>query len=180
MADNRSGTQPQSKYLFLMTAGITVLVTFALMIGSMSSGGFVSGGSMAASGSEGFVGWPIAIHLASALPALLLGPVILFMRKGDRTHKALGRIWAGLMLITAISSAFIQAPGAGIAGTGFSFIHLFTVWTLIALPIAIFAIRTGNVTVHRQAMTGLYIGLCIAGAFTLVPGRLLGNFVFGS
>jgi len=28
-------------------------------------------------------------------------------------------------------------------------------------------------------MTGLYIGLVLAGSFTLIPGRLLGTLVFG-
>jgi uncharacterized membrane protein len=128
---------------------------------------------------SGFYGWAITVHLATAILALLLGPVILRRKKGDATHKVLGRSWAALMLTTALASAFIRTPGAGIAGTGFSFIHLFTVWTLGALPLAIYAARKGEFERHQRAMTGLYIGLCVAGAFTLIPGRVLGNLVFG-
>ena len=29
------------------------------------------------------------------------------------------------------------------------------------------------------AMTGLYVGLLVAGGFTFIPGRMLGNLVFG-
>ena len=91
----------------------------------------------------------------------------------------LGRVWAGLMIVTAISSAFIRTPGAGIAGTGFSYIHIFTVWTLVSIPLGIWAIRNDRVRAHRGIMVGLYVGLLIAGSFTFIPGRLLGNLVFG-
>ena len=84
-----------------------------------------------------------------------------------------------LMVITAIASAFIVAPGGEIGGTGFSPIHFFTVWTLINVPVAIYLARKGKIRHHRGAMTGLYVGLCIAGAFTLLPGRLLNTFFFG-
>lgn len=122
---------------------------------------------------------PIIIHLSTALSAVVLGPFILARRKGDALHRAFGRVWVALMLTTAIASAFIRAPGGGIAGTGFSFIHLFTIWTLIVVPLAVIAARQGKIEAHRGAMKGLYAGLCIAGAFTLIPGRLLGSVVFG-
>lgn len=158
---------------------VTVAITVAVTLLSASGGGFASGEAMAVRETTGFVGWPIAIHLATVVPALLLGPVILRRNKGDARHKMLGRIWAALMLVTATSTLFIRSPGAGIAGTGFSFIHIFTVWTFGSLPLATYAIRKGDVEGHRKAMTGLYFGLCIAGAFSLIPGRVLGSWVFG-
>jgi len=161
--------------LGLVTAMITIGLTFL----SMQGGGFASGAAMQSRAAGGFVGWPIAIHLATALPAVALGPVILMRRKGDRVHKLLGRMWACLMIITAIASAFIRTPGAGILGSGFSYIHLFTVWTAISIPLGVYAIRKGDIKAHRQTMIGLYFGLCIAGAFTLLPDRLLGSMVFG-
>ncbi|MEL6876609.1 MAG: DUF2306 domain-containing protein [Pseudomonadota bacterium] len=158
--------------LLLATAAITVL----FMVLSQLTGGYAAPQTQVG-GSRFTI--PIMIHLATALPAVLLGPLILLRRKGDRLHRMLGRIWITLMLLTAFASAFIRAPGGGIAGTGFSFIHIFTVWTIIVVPLAVVAIRQGNVRAHRGAMTGLYAGLCLAGAFTLIPGRLLGNIVFG-
>jgi uncharacterized membrane protein len=143
---------------------------------SASLGGFASTG---AANLESGISLPIAVHLATALPALVIGAVVLWRPKGTAQHRLLGRIWAGLMLTTAIASAFIRAPGAGIAGTGYSVIHLFTIWTLVSLPIAVWAARKGKVESHMNAMRGLYIGLCVAGAFTLIPGRLLGNWVLG-
>lgn len=159
-----------------ITILITALITFALMALSGLSGGFAAPQAMA---TEGHVTWPIAIHLATVLPALLLGPFILFRKKGDTPHRILGRIWAVLMLVTAIASAFIRAPGGGILGTGYSPIHIFTIWTLANVPLGVWFARKGDVARHRGVMTGLYIGLCVAGAFTLIPGRLLGNLMFG-
>lgn len=163
-------------YNIVPVAVTTVAITVTFTILSMVLGGFAAPVSDPASGA---VSLPIVIHLVTVVPALVLGPVILWRRKGDRLHRLLGRIWVGLMLATAVASAFIRTPGAGLAGTGFSLIHIFTVWTLITVPIAIRAVRAGDVDVHRNMMTGLYVGLCIAGAFTLLPGRLLGNLVFG-
>lgn len=163
-------------YNIVPVAITTVVATILLMVLSMVLGGFAS--PVSGTGPSP-ISWPIVIHLATALPALLLGPVILRRRKGDSLHKLLGRIWVALMLVTAIASAFIRTPGGGIAGTGFSLIHIFTVWTLVTVPIAVRAARARDVETHRNMMTGVYVGLCIAGLFTLLPGRLLGNLAFG-
>lgn len=159
-----------------VTALLTIAITAGLTALASLGGGFASSAGRSA-GEDLTV--PIMIHLVTALAAALLGPFILLRRKGDALHKALGRTWAGLMVVTAITSIFIRSPGAGIAGTGFSFIHLFTVWTLAALPVAVWGARSGNIRLHRGGMIGLYVGLLIAGGFTLIPGRLLGGWVFG-
>lgn len=175
-------TQPSNPRWFInpgivITALITVGITICLTALAMVSGGFATPQSVSAG--ESRLTLPVMVHLATVVPALLLGPVILLRKKGDALHKMLGRIWATLMVITAIASAFIVAPGGGIAGTGYSPIHFFTVWTLVNIPLAIYLARTGKIRHHKGAMTGLYVGLCIAGAFTLMPGRLIGNLVFG-
>ena len=167
------------KRTLLITALITIAITVALTVMSSLGGGFAASGGQPSSGdiAQKLTG-PILFHIATAAVAAILGPFILFRRKGDHIHKVTGRIWAGLMIVTAISSAFIRTPGAGIAGTGFSYIHVFTVWTLINIPLGIWAIRQKRVAMHRGMMTGLYLGLLIAGGFTFIPGRLLGNLVF--
>ena len=159
---------------------ITALITFVLMALSALSGGFASSQATGASG-EGasHITLAIVIHLSTVIPAVLLGPVVLLRKKGDATHRLLGRIWAVLMLVTAIASAFIRAPGGGILGTGYSAIHAFTIWTLICVPLAVWLVRKGHVDAHRRMMGGLYIGLLVAGAFSFIPGRIMGNLVFG-
>ncbi|HCY03355.1 MAG TPA: hypothetical protein DHU71_11400, partial [Erythrobacter sp.] len=64
-------------------------------------------------------------------------------------------------------------------GTGFSALHLFTVWTLICAPVGVWLAWKKRIAAHQGVMTGLYIGLVLAGSFTLIPGRLVGSMVFG-
>lgn len=169
---------PERQISLGATVVLTILVTAALTVLSTLFGDFGSGSP--ATPEARALSVPIILHLATVVPALLLGPVVLLRRKGDAAHKLLGRVWVCLMLVTAITSAFIRTPGAGIAGTGFSFIHVFTVWTLINVPMAVAAARRGQIARHRGMMTGLYAGLVIAGAFTFLPGRLLGTLAFGA
>ena len=118
---------------------------------------------------------PVLLHLTAALSALALGIVMLVRRKGTISHKLWGRVWAGLMLSVAISSLWIPSF------LHFTWIHLFTLLTLVSLPLAIYKIRRGNVKGHARAMKGLFIGgLVIAGIFTLIPGRILGNLLWHS
>jgi uncharacterized membrane protein len=119
----------------------------------------------------------VFFHLVTALAALILGIVILSRRKGTGSHRALGWGWVALMASTAIATLFIRdyrMPNIA----GFTPIHLFTVMTAISLPLAIWHIRHGNVSAHRKAMQGLFVGGCVvAGIFTLVPGRFLGDLL---
>ena len=115
----------------------------------------------------------LIIHLATVIPALPLGAYILLSRKGGRLHRLLGRLWAGMMVATAISAFWLRSNGS------LSPIHIFSVITLVSIPLAVIAIRRGHVERHRRAMLGTYIGLVIAGAFAFLPGRLLNVWLFG-
>ena len=115
----------------------------------------------------------VQIHLGVALLAFVLGTVMLWRRKGTRSHKLLGRLWMGLMLVVALSSFWIT----GLAGKGhFSVIHILSVVTILGVIGAVAAIRAGKVSAHRRAVIGLYLGAIIgAGAGAFVPGRLLSH-----
>jgi uncharacterized membrane protein len=118
----------------------------------------------------------IQLHIAGAVTALVIGSVLLAGVKGSGLHKRLGWTWVAAMALTAISSLFIKVIHPG----HFSFIHLLSGWTLIALPMAIFAVKRRNVRLHRRAMTGMFVGgLLIAGLFTFIPGRLMWNVFLG-
>lgn len=117
----------------------------------------------------------VKVHLAGALSALAIGTVIWLLPKGRGPHKALGWAWVVAMAATAISSLFIT----GLNGNFYSFIHFLSGWTLIALPMAIFAIRNRNITMHRRNMTGIFVGgLIVAGALSFIPGRFMFEFFF--
>jgi uncharacterized membrane protein len=118
----------------------------------------------------------VQLHIVAALTALGVGTVILFRRKGTGFHKSLGWTWVIAMGVTAMSSLFIT----GLNGNFYSFIHLLSGWTIIGLPMAIYAIRSGKVQTHRRAMTGMFVGgLLIAGALTFLPGRFMFEFFLG-
>lgn len=120
----------------------------------------------------------VALHLFAALGALALGLFILFGRKGSGTHRWMGRTWVLLMGTAALSSAFIR--GGELPNLhGFSPIHALTLFVLWQLPRGIAFARQGNLVAHRKTMRGLYIGGCIvAGLFTLMPGRFLGQMLW--
>jgi uncharacterized membrane protein len=114
----------------------------------------------------------LVVHLATVLPALPLGAYILFKPKGGALHRFLGRAWAALMMITAISSFWLQEGGT------LSFIHIFSVVTIVSVPLGVFWIRRGDVVRHRRAMTNTYLGLIVAGLFAFAPGRVLATWLF--
>lgn len=120
------------------------------------------------------------LHLASILPAFLIGTLLLLRRKGTTRHRFLGRAYLVLMLATGITTLFMPARvGPSVLGH-FGFIHLFSLLTLYAVPTAWRAARQGDIATHRGNMIGLYVGgILIAGAFALMPGRLLHGWLFG-
>lgn len=118
----------------------------------------------------------IQIHALSALAAMLLGMLVLFLRKGTRLHKTLGRIWVAVMAVVALSSFLITE--VRMFGP-YSWIHALSVLTLFSLVSGILAIRRGNVVAHRATMISLYgFALLLTGAFTLLPGRRMHAVLF--
>lgn len=119
----------------------------------------------------------IQAHAYAAMLAFILGAYVLFLPKGDSSHKRLGRVWATLMVIVATTSFFIwQARVFG----PFSPIHLLSVASLVLLWLAIRAARMRRIKAHRRIMQATYLGaLVIAGWFTFMPDRIMNEVVFG-
>jgi uncharacterized membrane protein len=119
----------------------------------------------------------IQIHMIAAMGAFFLGAVVLWRRKGNTTHKQLGKVWVLLMLVTSFSAFFIheiQLWG------NYSPIHILAVTTPISLVYAIYAARKGKIQEHLRTMKATYIGgMVIAGGFTFLPGRLNYEMLFG-
>lgn len=114
-------------------------------------------------------------HLATIATALLLTPVMLLRRRGDRLHRQLGYVWIAAMFGTAFVSLFIRDINRG----GFSFIHILSVWTLIQVPMIFWAARTHQIAKHRSAVRAMVLGaLLIAGFFTFPFDRLMGHWLF--
>lgn len=118
----------------------------------------------------------VQLHVYAAVSAFALGLGILTLPKGTRWHKQLGWAWVALMCVTALSSLFIMEINHGY----YSFIHLISGWTLVALPMGIYAVRRGRVRQHRSTMVSLFVGgMLIAGGLTLLPGRIMWRLFLG-
>ncbi len=115
----------------------------------------------------------IQVHVAAALTALAAGTAVTALPKGTSLHRRIGWLFVPAMAVVAVTSLFIMHNGH------FSVIHLLTLLTLVTLPYAVIARRRGNIKAHRRSMISLFVGLVIAGAFTLLPGRLMNAVTFG-
>lgn len=124
--------------------------------------------------SEGFV---IASHALAAIAALLLGAVQFAAPKGTLPHRTLGYVWAGLMLYIAIGSFWI----AELRLWGrWSPIHLLSVLVIVTVPLAVWRAHRGEVKAHKYGMITLFsLALVVTGLFTLWPGRIMHEVVFG-
>ena len=120
---------------------------------------------------------PIPLHAIAAMLAIILGGVQLYMNKGSVTHKLLGYIWVGLMLIVSVSSFFIHEIKLW---NIYSPIHLLSAWTIFSLGLAIYYVRISNIKRHKQVMIMIYgFALVLTGFFTFMPGRVMHQIVFG-
>jgi len=120
------------------------------------------------------------LHLATIVPAFLIGTFLLVRRKGTPIHKSLGRIYLLLMIATGLTTLFMPAQVGPRFLAHFGFIHAFSLLALYSAPAAFLAVRRGNVKAHRGNMIGLYVGgILIAGAFAFSPGRMLHDWIFG-
>lgn len=123
----------------------------------------------------------IAVHMSAAIAATLIGPVALWARRSHTQHpllhRAFGYAWITLMVATAISALFIRdfrLPNLA----GYTPIHLLIPVTGFWLVMSFWHLARHNIAGHRRAMQRLYIGACmVAGGFTLLPGRLLGDLL---
>lgn len=118
----------------------------------------------------------IKIHLFTALAALVLGGVLMTVRKGRTFHRVAGWAWVSLVSVTAGATLFITQLNHG----DWSFLHLFTGWTLLVLPLAVFAAKRHDVRRHRRTMMGLFYGGFAINLFiAFLPGRTLWMTFFG-
>lgn len=121
--------------------------------------------------------FPIPLHALAAIVALGMGTAQLLLPKGTRQHRLVGYGFISLMAATAISSLFIST----IRMWGpFSPIHLLVPLTLWTIYRGWKAARIGDIRKHKLEMIILYvIALVVTGGFTLLPGRIMNQVLFG-
>ena len=129
---------------------------------------------------KGYAYWPripvvVWAHLGTILVALTLTPVMLLRRRGDPTHRLLGKLWVTAMFLSAAISFFVRLSNHG----GFSFIHILSAYVVVAAPMIWWTARTHRIAAHRRSVRAMVTGaLLVAGFFTLPFGRMLGSFLF--
>jgi uncharacterized membrane protein len=119
----------------------------------------------------------IQFHAFAAMSAFALGLVQFAAPKGTLPHRTVGWIWVTLMLIVALSSFWIH--NINLWGP-WSPIHFLSIFTLVMVPLAVYAAHKHRVTTHKRAMISIFLGaLVIAGLFTFVPGRIMHAVALG-
>ncbi|TFZ58468.1 hypothetical protein E4V01_11565 [Methylorubrum sp. Q1] len=117
----------------------------------------------------------IQLHIATISLCLVLTPVLLLGRRGVRWHRVLGYGWVASMSATALLTFGIRDSNHG----GLSAIHVLSAITLTQAPMLAWHARKHRVDAHRYTVLSLVSGaLLIAGLFTLLPGRMLGRWLF--
>jgi len=119
----------------------------------------------------------VQLHAGAALALIPLTAIQFWRPKRGPGHRSLGWAWVVLMAVTAVSTFWIH--GLRLIGP-FSPIHGLSVFTLVSLFFGVRARRLGRITAHRGHMIGIAAGWAGAGLFTLLPGRLMFQTVFGS
>ncbi|QJU56736.1 DUF2306 domain-containing protein [Sphingomonas sp. AP4-R1] len=152
------------RWLIALTAGIVSALILAALVRHVATGSpTLSARSI----------W-LPIHLGAAIPIVPLGAWVLVRRKGDRLHRLLGRIWAALMMVVALSS-FGLVGMLGHLGP----IHILSLAVTVGIPRAVWLARAGQIRAHLRGMVIIYGSAVAAALFAFVPGRVLGAWLFG-
>lgn len=110
----------------------------------------------------------IASHVIAALYVLVLGPINIFRRRRDRTHRIIGYTWVLGMYFVCFSSFWIVSDGR------FSWLHGLSAFTIVTVTLGLVSAIRRNIVAHRANMTGSYIGITIAFVFAVTaPGRAI-------
>lgn len=120
----------------------------------------------------------IKVHILAAMLVIGLTPLQFWgFRKGSMPHRVAGYFWLGAMLAVAGTSFWIRSHFS-FSVLGFSPIHLLSVWAIVSVGMAIHFARIRRISTHRKVLIGLSTGFWVAGAFTLIPPRIMGMILW--
>jgi uncharacterized membrane protein len=121
----------------------------------------------------------LQIHMIAAVPAIVVGPFVLFRRRVDAWHKRLGYVWLTSMMILAVAGLFIPSS-FGFLGF-FGPLHLFSLLVIYSIISGVGHARRGNIAAHEATFRGLWFGgIGGAGLMQFLPGRAVHEMVFGA
>ena len=116
--------------------------------------------------------WLGQIHVAPAVVALVLGPMVFLGRKGTARHRALGGAYVLSMLAVNISALSMYEHSGGV-----NLFHIFAVVSLGTVAGAMISIWLGSVQGHYFFMCWSYFGLAAAGFSQVLPRLAPGAFL---
>ncbi|MGB7406619.1 MAG: DUF2306 domain-containing protein [Pacificimonas sp.] len=118
----------------------------------------------------------IIIHIITLYVAVTTGAFVFAARKGTKVHRITGRVWCLMMATTAIATIFIRTS----PDDSFSLIHLFTVATLVSVPLGIWQAMNRKIAAHEITFGQLYVGaLLVAGVFAFQGNRTMAVLAWG-
>jgi len=121
-------------------------------------------------------GW-IQSHAFIALALIPLTCAIFALPRGSRLHRLLG--WTWVLGMAAVATSSFAIHDIRLIGP-FSPIHGLSLLTLASLVYGVRAARGHRIKDHRQTMKTLtFAALIGAGLFTLLPGRVMHQVMFG-
>src|SRR5688500_3202788 len=91
------------------------------------------------------------LHLATVLPAYVIGVFQFLRRKGSPGHKRLGKISMLLMLATSLITLSMPAQVGPQFLLHFGFIHVFSILGLCGVPAAYLAAHRGYIRAYAFA-----------------------------
>jgi uncharacterized membrane protein len=112
-----------------------------------------------------------AVHVAAAVLALVVGPIVFFRAKGDGAHRTLGWIYLASMIVVSLAGLPIRSFG------GISPFHVLAIVSLSTIAAGLIAVlvgarrregRDGLIHAHMKFMTYSYTGLVAAGLAQVV------------
>jgi len=105
-----------------------------------------------------------AVHLMLLFLALVLTPVQMLLPKGTRTHRQIGMLWAGSLVLGSIVSFFMHQINGGL-----SVPHYFSIATLVLVPLIVILGHTRRRRLHHILVMTFTLGvLVVAGVFAFL------------
>lgn len=106
---------------------------------------------------------PAGIHVDAAVAGLVLGALVIAMRKGTTRHRVAGGCYAVLLLVVNVAALAIPRSASGVGA--FHVLAVFSLATLVAgfVPMWVRPRSEGIVAVHGITMCFSYAGLVAAG-----------------
>ena len=109
----------------------------------------------------------VQAHVATVMAAFICGVwLIAFSRKGSPSHRAVGAVFMGLMVTTAVIALFIHRRMPHSPVFGLSPTHLLVLFVFFCVWRAYDGVRKGDIKQHRSWATGLFGGALVINGLT--------------